>query len=126
MIIYDPISIALGIEPIELIEDPNDHTHIKNIGANKPGYKINDTSNMQWNDRRKENKRQENLLKISNDNMKIPSTKGYKHSQDTIKKMKERVPHNKGKKGIQVAWNKGLKKQDPNAPKITKINSQCD
>jgi hypothetical protein len=35
-----------------------------------------------------------------------------KHSQETRKKMSGKIPWNKGKKGVQTAWNKGLKKDD--------------
>ena len=35
---------------------------------------------------------------------------GKHQSDETKEKMKNRIPWNKGKKGLQVAWNKGLKK----------------
>jgi hypothetical protein len=38
--------------------------------------------------------------------------KGKTHSKETIEKMSGKIPWNKGKKGVQKAWNKGLKKDD--------------
>jgi len=44
---------------------------------------------------------------------KISATlKGRPLSDETRQKMKGRTPWNKGKKGVQVAWNKGLTKKD--------------
>lgn len=38
-----------------------------------------------------------------------PWNKGKKLSEEIKQKMRGRIPINKGKKGLQVAWNKGLK-----------------
>ena len=44
----------------------------------------------------------------------VPWNKGIKtgpQPQETKDKYKNRIPWNKGKKGLQVAWNKGVKKE---------------
>ena len=75
-----------------------------------------------WSEERKLAKSQDEKNKMAN-SKQMPSTKGYKHTAETIEKMKGRVAWNKGKKGVSVGWNKGLKKTNPNEPKITKTNS---
>lgn len=75
-----------------------------------------------WSDERRKAKSVAEKTKIQNGKT-MPTTKGYKHTPETLEKMKVRIPWNKGKKGSQTAWNKGLKKTNPSEPKITKHNS---
>ena len=62
-----------------------------------------------WSEERKLAKSIEMKNKIKSGTHKVPTTKGTKHSQETLDKFKSRIPWNKGKKGVQIAWNKGLK-----------------
>jgi len=78
-----------------------------------------------WSQERKEAKRIDELNKIANGKI-MPTTKGTKHTEETLNKFKSRVPWNKGKKNVQTAWNKGLKKTKPDSSKISKINSKSD
>lgn len=77
---------------------------------------------VKWSKDRKIAKKTEMQEKIQSGEYVMPSFTGQKHSQETIEKMKTRVPWNKGVKGKQKAWNKGLKKNN-NDSKISKSNS---
>jgi hypothetical protein len=79
-----------------------------------------------WSEERKKAKSEEMKRKISSGDHKMPTTSGHTWSTETREKMKNRVPWNKDKSGLQTAWNKGLKKTNSNEAKITKSNSRSD
>lgn len=91
MDIYDPIALALGIEPIELIECTDDHVMIKNVGSNKPGYKLTEETKakMRKPKGKPSHRKGKNLTESHKAKLRKPNTES--HNTNISKAARQRV-----------------------------------